>query len=170
MGGSDIPEGEGPCVDCNRFRTHMPGCSLDDKSRSLWSGSEIEAEDAPCEDCGGVYCHAKGCPEDPENKVKRQSNWSLAVAELEICNICFAKGGHRITCPTRIEHPTALIRTKCEQCGQTLTPAHTDRMCLIRQATNRIKDEKEIGIPCEVCAGVLAHHWPCTANGYIAES
>jgi len=39
-------------------------------------------------------------------------------------------------------------------------------MCLIRQATNRVRASKEAGKtnqPCEVCAGVVNHYFPCTS-------
>ncbi len=50
---------------------------------------------------------------------------------------------------------------------------HTDKMCLIRQATNRLRARKEAMVkeeakpspilePCMVCAGTINHYYPCT--------
>lgn len=108
-------------------------------------------EEAPCSECDGYYAHDKDCKEDP---VKRQPRWGLTVPR-DICQTCFAENGHRVTCPVRAS-------AQCNLCRMNITSAHTERMCLIRQATLRIREKKETKLPCDICTGVLTHHWPCT--------
>lgn len=134
----------------------MPGCSLDENRTAKWTGSEINIEDAPCDECDGFYAHANDCKEDP---IRRQAKWGISIPR-QLCQICFAENGHRATCPSRAGNV-------CQKCEMYMNSAHTDRMCLIRQASLRLQREKEEGLPCEICTGVLTHHWPCRERTVI---
>lgn len=180
MGGSEIDPNDGPCADCGRVLTHIPDCSLNEPKptpptptqHSKWTGSEIEAEDAPCEVCGGYYFHGEDCDNDPMVKAMRQPKWNLTRPTV-VCGTCFGENGHRATCPVRASD-TEWLRdstpprepSQCPDCGMYMSVAHTDRMCLIRQATRRIRAKKEAFVEtmnsaCEDCGGITKHNFPC---------
>jgi hypothetical protein len=139
------------------------GCTLDmsgeseiSTSSSRWTGSEVQAEDAPCKSCKGVYYHAFSCEDDP-GKTASYSKWTRPA---NTCSTCFATDGHRATCPYRAV-------STCKKCGMN-DHGHNERMCLIKQATIRMRAKKaevgkpEVLEPCPQCAGVLSHFYPCT--------
>lgn len=170
FGGSKIKTEDGPCADCGGMFYHRSECSLDETRSSRWTGSEIPTEEAPCEVCGGVYLHSFDCTDDPYPNQKRQGRMSLTKA-TETCLLCYKPvNDHRPTCPKR-----AGAMKSCSKCNMYLSSAHTERMCLIRQASNRVRmSAKEAADallgqkntndykPCPACAGVVKHYWPCT--------
>lgn len=153
-GGSKVVDG--PCPDCGATFYHNAMCSLTETGIKRWCGSEIPFEEAPCDECGGPYCHSYDCKADPFNREKVHRRWSLTKPP-ETCPTCFKIKGHRDTCPT-------LAAPLCQKCNMSLGSAHTDRMCLIRQATLRARARNEPNvtpIACPHCFSYMGHHWGC---------